>query len=318
MDKITIIIPVYNIAPYLRRCLDSVLQQTYELLEVIVINDGSTDNSLSILEEYALGDERIKIIDKNNGGVTSCRKIGVEQADGGYVFFLDGDDWLEKETIERLYWVAKKQDADVVVGDIQRRVKAKFFPYVVDDFETLSSKEYIYQLARGKQLWCLCMKLIKTSICKRMVVPDGLSMAEDMTGMLQIAYYAKCIAKCNYYGYNYYQREGASTKTPTRKHAEDVLLAAEYVTGFLSKNNKDYTKAIAWINLRCLLTSCNQGGLSRKDSRIVNIYKEYFKTEYLAIFPWFQRLILWGFCYGVNLYQLLFLLRKFQRIHINK
>ena len=315
MDRITVIIPVYNIAIYISRCLDSVLKQTYQELEIIAVNDGSTDGSLEILNSYALLDKRVVVIDKENGGVTSCRKTGVERANGEYVFFLDGDDWLELDTLERLYKVAKERDADVVVGDIYKSFGDRDVPYKADSFFSLGSKEYIYQLAIGKQYWCLCMKLLKTDIVKRMNIPDGLSMAEDMTGMLQLAYFAGTIAKCDYYGYHYYQRQGASTKTPTKKHAIDALQAAEYVTNFLKEQGayEEYFDEIAWINLRCLLTSCNQGGVSRNTPQVVQIYEKYYKSKYLSVFHLLHRLVLLGFKYGFNGYKLLFVYKRIRR-----
>lgn len=316
MEKITIIIPVYNIAIYIRRCLDSVIKQTYRDLEIIAVNDGSTDGSLEILRSYALLDKRVVVIDKKNGGVTSCRKIGVERAKGEYIFFLDGDDWLELDTLERLHEVAKERNADIVVGDIYKSFDDHDVPYEADDFFSLDSKEYIHQLAIGKQYWCLCMKLLRADIVRRMHIPDGLSMAEDMTGMLQLAYFARTIAKCDYYGYHYYQRQGASTKTPTVKHAFDALLAAEYVTNFLRGQGEyeKYFDEIAWINLRCLLTSCNQGGVPRNIPQVVQIYEKYYKSKYLSVFHFLHRLVLFGFRYGFNGYKLFFFYKRIKRV----
>ncbi|MCQ4872554.1 glycosyltransferase family 2 protein [Butyricimonas paravirosa] len=314
MDKISIIIPVYNLASYIRRCLESVIKQTYKELDIIVINDGSKDNSLEILKEYASKDSRIRIIDKKNGGVTSCRRVGLEQVQGEYVFFLDGDDWLEIETLSRLYSCSQRNKADIVLGNVFYSSDVSDKPLLSHSFDTISSREFIHQLAHGKQLWSLCMKLIKTSICRKMIIPDDLSMAEDMAGMLQLAYFARIVAKDEYYGYHYYQRQGASTKTPTLKHAKDALLAAKYVTDFLKRHDsfEEYIEEIAWINLRCLLTSCNQGGVSRNDPLVEQIYKQYYCTKYLSIFSWSHRLILFGYKKGINLYKLLFLYRKWR------
>ena len=184
MVTLSIIIPVYNLELYIRRCLNSVIEQTYKELEIIVVNDGSKDGSLKILEEYASKDSRVKVIDKENGGVTSCRRVGLEQAQGEYVFFLDGDDWLENETLDRLYSCAKAKNAEIVLGNVYFSSDTKDEPVLSSSFDSISFKEFIHQLARGEQLWSLCMKLIKTSVCRKMIIPDTLSMAEDMTGML--------------------------------------------------------------------------------------------------------------------------------------
>ena len=312
MDTLSIIIPVYNLAPFIKRCLDSVIAQTYTELEIIVVNDGSKDNSLEILEEYALKDARIRVIDKENGGVTSCRRIGLEQAQGEYVFFLDGDDWLEHETLEQLYSCARMKMADIVLGNVYFSSDVKDEPVLSSGFDTISSREFIHQLASGKQLWSLCMKLIKISICRKMIIPEGLSMAEDMTGMLQLAFYAHVVVKSDYYGYHYYQRPSASTKSPTLKHAKDALIAAEYITVFFEKQGKyqEYFDDIAIINLRCLLTSCNQGGIDRENALIKRIYSSYYRKGYLSYFNWAHRLILYWFKKGINLYKPYFMIRR--------
>ena len=112
-DKISVIIPAYNIQNYLGNTLDSVLAQTYENLEIIVVDDGSTDNTGSILDGYAARDSRVTAVHKENGGVTSARLRGIEEASGDYIGFVDGDDFVEPRMYARLMENAKKFDADI-------------------------------------------------------------------------------------------------------------------------------------------------------------------------------------------------------------
>lgn len=107
---ISVIIPVYNVAPYLRQCLDSVMKQTYFELEIIIVNDGSTDNSLQICEEYKLLDKRIQLINQQNSGVSVARNNGIKLASGDYVFFVDGDDWIETDAFEKVFTLINKND----------------------------------------------------------------------------------------------------------------------------------------------------------------------------------------------------------------
>ena len=107
---ISVIIPCYNVENYVARCLDSVINQTYNNLEIICVNDGSTDNTLAILKDYAKKDSRIKIIDKKNGGLSSARNAGIEVASYEYVVFLDSDDWIEPNTYEL---AISKMDDDI-------------------------------------------------------------------------------------------------------------------------------------------------------------------------------------------------------------
>lgn len=115
MQKISIIIPVYNVEQYLSGCLDSVLAQTYQNFEAVCINDGSLDNSLAILEEYAQKDERIKIISQKNKGLSGARNTGLDNASGDYIFFLDSDDYLHPQTLELLLQAIFKDNANLAV-----------------------------------------------------------------------------------------------------------------------------------------------------------------------------------------------------------
>lgn len=118
--KLSVIIPVYNVEKYLKRCLDSVINQTLKDIEILCINDGSTDDSSSILEEYKKKDYRIVIINQKNKGVAVARNVGIEIAQGEYLAFVDPDDWINSEFFECLYNSAKENDCDIAVGNIMR------------------------------------------------------------------------------------------------------------------------------------------------------------------------------------------------------
>ena len=113
-DRISIIIPVYNTEKYLRRCFDSIIIQTYKSIEIIIINDGSTDNSLSIIQEYENKDNRIIVIDKKNEGVSSARNIGIEQATGEYIMFCDSDDSVHPQWCEYMLKQIKRYSSDLI------------------------------------------------------------------------------------------------------------------------------------------------------------------------------------------------------------
>lgn len=112
--KVSVIIPVYNVEKYLKQCLDSVVNQTLKDVEIIVINDSSTDNSLLIVQEYANKYKNIKLINKQNEGCYKARNVGLEAATGEYIAFLDSDDYVEPNIYEKLYLKAKETDADIV------------------------------------------------------------------------------------------------------------------------------------------------------------------------------------------------------------
>ncbi len=117
MAKVSIIIPVYNTEQYLRQCLDSVINQTFQDIEIIVVNDSSTDNSVSIIKEYQQKDNRIVLINvSNNGGLSKSRNIGIKEAKSKYIAFVDSDDWIRKDYVEFLFNNIEKLECDVFAG----------------------------------------------------------------------------------------------------------------------------------------------------------------------------------------------------------
>ena len=112
-DLISIIVPVYNVEKYIVRCLESILSQTYKNIEVIIVNDGSVDKSGEICERYAKKDNRIKLINKSNGGLSDARNKGIDQANGIYITFVDSDDYISQNYVEILYKLIKENNADI-------------------------------------------------------------------------------------------------------------------------------------------------------------------------------------------------------------
>lgn len=142
MSKISIIVPIYNSEKYLKQCIESLITQTFKNIEIILINDGSTDKSKQICEEYAVKDDRIKLINKNNEGVSVARNIGIKIATGKYIAFIDSDDWLEPIYLETLYNEISKNNADLVICNyniIRRNKKIKNIKFPKNNF--LKSKE---------------------------------------------------------------------------------------------------------------------------------------------------------------------------------
>ena len=115
MAKVSVIVPVYNVENYLGKCLDSIINQTFSDIEIICVNDGSTDNSLNILNEYSQKDDRIKIISQENKGLSAARNAGYNASSSDYIYYIDSDDWIENNTIESVYKKATENDSDVVI-----------------------------------------------------------------------------------------------------------------------------------------------------------------------------------------------------------
>ena len=120
MKKISVIIPVYNVEQYLERCVKSVINQTYKNIEIILVDDSSTDSSLEVCNKLAQKDSRIKVIHKENGGLSSARNVGLDVAKGKYITFIDSDDVPEVTWAEKLYNAAKANDADIAFSGYDR------------------------------------------------------------------------------------------------------------------------------------------------------------------------------------------------------
>lgn len=190
MIKVSIIIPVYNTEKYLHECLDSVIAQKLREIEIICVNDGSTDNCSQILDDYAKRDSRIVVINERNSGSIAARKAGISVARGEYIGFVDSDDWIEQTMYEKLYLLAVENNVDLVTSGYYREGNyttvqldnIKEGVYYKDKIEKFRSK-IIYNMEE-KALGIsgsMCCKLYKTDILKRIQeeVPDSLIFSED-------------------------------------------------------------------------------------------------------------------------------------------
>lgn len=190
MIKISIIIPVYNVENYLSQCLDSVINQTLNDIEIICINDGSTDNSLSILKDYANKDNRIKIISKENEGQAIARNLGIKEAKGEYIAFVDSDDFVELDMFENLYYLAKKRDLDLVMCKIAlfdnktKNINYNSWYYKLGVFEDFDKTVFNYK--DTKEFTCEISvtpynKIYKTSLLRENNIsfPEGLIFEDE-------------------------------------------------------------------------------------------------------------------------------------------
>lgn len=191
MPKVSVIIPVYNVELYLRKCLDSVINQTLKDIEIICVNDGSTDNSLKILEEYADNDSRIKIVSQQNGGLSNARNNAIKNATGEYIGFLDSDDWVSLDFYENLYNAAKKYKADIACTNLLRVSEEKQIYYMkCKKYDVSDKPRKKYKLAQIPQNNYVMnriynrIKLLKT----KLQFEEGV-LFEDMEFSHKVVYY---------------------------------------------------------------------------------------------------------------------------------
>lgn len=201
---ISVVIPVYNAAKYLQRCVASVLCQTYTNIECILVNDGSKDKSLQLCQSYAKKDSRIIVVDKENEGVDKTRFEGLKHASGEFVMFLDSDDWLEKDAVENLMKPMSQFEADVVVGQI-RNVYHVAFLYLRDwrqkslknankliSHEEMMEDYYLSFFGINILPVSMCATLYRRSVINQaQLQPSGLGFGEDLAFNMKLMPYVQ-------------------------------------------------------------------------------------------------------------------------------
>lgn len=242
--KISVIIPVYNTEKFLERCLNSVLNQTLRDIEIIVVNDGSRDNSLEIIKKFKENDNRIVLLDEQNGGSSFARNKGLEVSKGKYFYFIDSDDYLEENIMfEELYNKCEKDNLDIVVFDYYNDFgnRKEYIKNIeISDNILINKEEYIKDLINGKWGISIWGKLIKKELFKdkKIIFPENIFMGEDLLTSLKLVFFSKKIEKLNKAFYNYVQHENQGTKiTKKEKAYEDLFYLYMEIEKFLKKQN---------------------------------------------------------------------------------
>lgn len=224
MDKkISVIVPVYKVKKYLPRCIESILEQTYANFELILVDDGSPDCSGQICDAYAQKDDRIRVIHKKNGGVSSARNAGIDVAKGEYISFIDSDDWVSNDYLEKLILPVQEHDAQLVVGGIDTRqldIREERLKNITLDFRKITKDEFcwffIYSPAVSRSPWS---KLYQNQIIQANKIRFNIKQGwgEDTIFFYQ---YCSCISQIHFVKgvFYHYNRlvEGSATKTSDR------------------------------------------------------------------------------------------------------
>ena len=213
MPVISVIVPVFNAERYLRCCVDSILAQTFTDFELLLINDGSTDGSKAICDDYVLQDTRVRVFHKVNGGVSSARNIGLSNAAGEYVSFVDSDDWLEPSMLYEVYNKAKCNEADLVFVDINYRYTQRQLTYQTYRWIGKPQDALLDYLKQSRS--CPGWGLIKRSVIDKedSRFPENLTIYEDFHLLVRLVYQASVIAKVENPLYNYRMQEESIVHT---------------------------------------------------------------------------------------------------------
>ena len=250
---ISIIIPVYNVEEYIAHCIHNILSQTYSNLEIIIVNDGSLDDSIRIAKELTKDDSRFIYIDKENGGQSDARNAGLDIATGDYIFFCDPDDFMFEKSIENLYYASVLTNADIVVGSFCRFDEGMFYFYPFPKEELLhpvSSKEAImgmddeedYTLLRYSAVWG---KLFKKHLFNTIRFPKG-KYAEDQFIMWRLYLASDVIVRYQSDVYAYRVNYKGLTQNYNLSHLDFIEAIEERIHTLMEIPELDYPMELAF------------------------------------------------------------------------
>mgnify|MGYP002567683511 FL=1 len=253
-ELITIIIPIYNVDKYLKRCLDSVLNQEYSNIQVILIDDGSNDMSSLICDEYVKKDKRCEVIHINNQGVSHARNEGIKLAKGQYLTFVDADDWVEQKIYVKLYENIKKYNADISICNYQIRYDESRMEknQIESRIDILEKNDAIKLLIEEKYFGGFLMnKLFSADVIKKIALNEEIYILEDLLFCYEVFNNAKKIVYDSENLYNYYQRETSAL----HKRYSWKNLTGIWVWEYLRKKEieKDNNDIVSRILLRELM-----------------------------------------------------------------
>ena len=248
MPQISIIIPIYNTERYLSDCLDSVINQTIQDIEIICVNDGSTDNSAQIIEEYALKDNRIKVLHKENGGQTSSRRAGLELATGEYIGFVDSDDWIDSDMYEKMLSIAERYQVDMVSSGyyLEGNYTTKHLDtveyglYDADNIQDLRDNTiYCVQRKETGLRGSMCCKIFKRNILMDTIkmVPDSISIAEDKMSVITYMLYCNSAYVMPEAFYHWVIHQGSMSRRADENYLVNVNEVYKYLISLYSHKN---------------------------------------------------------------------------------
>ena len=209
---VSVVVPVYNVEKFLPRCLHSIAEQTYKKLEIILVDDGSTDRSGTICDEFSLSDDRVIVIHKENGGLSSARNVGTTNAKGDYITYLDSDDYWSEDYVERSIELCEKYKADISIMDMlyiqENENENKIDNRKITVKQMTASEAIEASLYQIQYSCCAPSKMYKADIAQSVKFPEG-RLSEDLATCHLFLSKATCVAYTNTIGYYYRQRDNS-------------------------------------------------------------------------------------------------------------
>lgn len=292
MIKVSVVIPVYNMEKYLKRCMDSLLKQTLKEIEIILVDDGGRDGSVKMCDDYANHYSQVKTLHKKNGGLTSAWKAGSEIAQGEYIGYIDSDDFIEPDMFERLYEKANKETADIACcglvhlyeTDNHKTWKEQMeFPKEVFDVEDLRQEMFPVLINDGKFMGRHLMPNRVTKIVKRDLVQKNLNRCDDAVSIGEDFQFSLCmfldaqkvVIVKDYYPYYYWMNDGSMTMKYDEKYMDKIkIMKKNLIRISEEKNVFDFKPQI--VNDFVCLTVLNVKGCvyKQKNQSYVKIRKD--------------------------------------------
>ena len=312
MKKISVIVPVYNVEKYLDKCLTSLIKQTYKNFEIIVINDGSIDNSLAICNKYANKYDNVKVYDYKNAGVAHARNVGIKKATGDYLLFVDSDDYIDEKLLENLNEFLKKNDCDIVCFDMYKVVNnVNTYYHTSNSLVKDNIKRYIIGDSGP------CNKLIKKKLFNNLKFMEKIYY-EDLATMPILALYTNKIEFLEEPLYYYVQRDNSIMHQ--KKFSEKLLDIFTSLDNVYEVYDGNYKDEIEYLYITHLLRSASMRFLEYDDTKeylkeINDIIRTRFpnwkKNKYLKLSS-FKLKIICYLAYNKN-YRLLKILMKIKK-----
>lgn len=292
--EVSVIIPVYNCEEYLKKCIDSVIGQSFKNFEIILVNDGSTDNSGVICDEYAKNDERVNVIHQENQGVSAARKKGIEVCNSQYITFIDSDDYIKNDYLEVMLKEIKKSNSDFVccnsidIGDnLPNNKKNK-------DNKLITDKQALILDYFNRKRYCFCIwgKIFNKDILEKIVFPK-MKYSEDTYMILNLFSICRKVHLLAYEGYYYVERSVSSTfLNNLMQKANDTLIRSKFLNeicqkidnyDLMHKAKREMTQAVYWaVIANC--TYANKEEFERFLEQFDECYKYCLNTRDIRYF----------------------------------
>ena len=296
---ISVIVPIYNMEKLMRKCLDSILAQSFHDYECLLIDDGSTDSSPAICDEYAIKDSRFKAFHKSNGGLSDARNYGIEYAQGNYTIFFDPDDWVDENCLQDMYTKAQETGADMVMCDLYYNDKYRQ-TYCKQEPTSLNHHDVLKDLITDKIYGFTVTKLIRHSLYQQynLEYPKGLYGCEDQYTMCKLLKHdIRIVYLPNaYYHYMHYGNVTESRRYDENTYQHDLRIRNMFVELLANSPYQDlvYEYKSRWLLRRAFLYGGKEFS-SKQFRRLFNDYKAYVNGASPSYMKFFYKISLAGY-----------------------